>query len=922
MAHFALPEFRDASYITTLLELATMGNRPHILHFLRSEGFKMGKFDTQGHEKYTDKAMALAIKEDFGLCLHELLLMDHKEPRDEDTWTRLEMAVKRGSILSVKVLICHMPHPLMGDDKSQDILLCALENHDLGMISVLLDSGWPTGLLSSKISPLHWAIVNDKSDIVELLLNKKADTNFINTNNRQLPLEAAVDCGSETIVELLISYDANPFVLNNAFRSPISQAIDKNKTNLVAAMLGRLKGGPDRKEEFKLFAMDPIPPFGETTLLLMAIERRNADIVRMFLDAGADPNAVCDVIDSPLNTAIRMGALNLIEILLEKGADATLNTQATGGPFHALSYCCGAGVAKIGSLKRKRGISDLGRIEGSPLPTGIEIEATAVPGTQVREKGCPFAKIANLLRSKAEVNIFDSTGTTPLIRAILCNNMSYAALLVKFKANPNQRDVVGMTAAHYAAFWGSGRLMKKLIKAELDLRLPDRLNRNPLYWAALGATCDNQYESSTRKFDAIFDVLPDPLQRYHSEAALTAVLKAGSRELFQKIIRIDAIDLNVPDRHGWTALDIASASSTLKEEADILRQMKATNSCEMQKPTKLSRYDLISNIEVSPVHCETQACVAGTIHQTPANSVYTVRADHCIPRNTICYFEVEVLELANDGAIAIGLCTESSKLTEYVGMQRGTLGYHSNDGIIGAENKEQIIAPQYRQGSTVGVAVNTIDQKAFFVYNCNWESPRLDIDGQVYLAISFSGQSKKLSKVQVNFGATHGGGPFKYCPSDDWLKVPTTESPQERSSPPVLDDPTSTIAGGLTELKTQSPSSDDEIPTQRLEEPPAVLSTVNQSVQPPINPVSPTLIFDNPSGDPSRSPSPNLSINLSVSPFVNLFVNPSVAPPVDPSVTLSANPPAYPPKSPTPTPPNNTITTDITQPPPEAVPAP
>lgn len=583
-----------------------MGNRPHILEFFRSKRSEMEQFNTQGEEKYIDKAMALAIKKDFGLCLHELLLMDDQNPWCRDIWIPLEMAVKCGSILSVKVLLCHMPRGLSKSPKSQHILLCALENHELGMINVLLDYGWPTEHSSSKISPLHWAIQNNELVIVELLLKKSADPNFANPDNRQLPLMVAVDRGSETMVKLLIQYDANPLIVDDGFRSPLSRAVDENKSNLVAAMLERIRDTREKSATFKLVSMVAIPPHNGTTLFLTAIERGNTDIVRMFLDAGADPNAIYRMLDSPLNTAIRMGALDLIEILLQKGADPTLKTQVSGGPFHVLSYCR-AEVAKTRNPKRKHD-----EMEGPLLSTEVEIEAAAAPGTAVREKVWTFLKIAKLLHhSKAEIDAFDFTGTTPLIRAILCNNMQYASLLVNLKASPNKRDRIGMTPAHYAAFWGSRILMKKLIKAGMSLIIPDRLNRKPIYWAGLGATSDDLYESATGKFDAIFDALAETNKRYHAESALTAVLKAGSKELFQKIIRIDGLDLNIPDRHGWTALDVASMSSTLTEEAETLRGMKAINGDRIKEPTTLSPYDLLPNIQVLSVDRGTQAWVDG-----------------------------------------------------------------------------------------------------------------------------------------------------------------------------------------------------------------------------------------------------------------------------------------------------------------------
>ncbi|KAI1752028.1 hypothetical protein F4782DRAFT_165913 [Xylaria castorea] len=761
-----------------LLKAATLGNRPHVISFLRSRGVRLPMVDPEGDDKYTNNAMDLAIEKDYGLCLHELLFTDRDNPWRPHIYAEnripLETAVLSGKIISLEVLLRHMPRDWK---KSEHVLLGALNRGESDVISVLLDHDWPIGHIASGTLPLDWAIKYAKAsgriNIVRQLLEKSADPDFRNVNS-ELPLWSAVKCESAALIRLLMRYNADPALGNPKLCSALYLAVHKNKSELVAAILGLSKNQPHegtRNNRSINQAVNERASVTEMTPLRLAIQWRNTDIVHMLLDAGANPNGG-GVLESPLNEAIWMGALDLVKILLQRGADPNIITRASGGPFHVLnSYKIK--IVQKASLKREEQSS--GKIEEFFLSADAEIEAATAPSNSICEKHDSFRKkksrirmIANLLlSSEAKIDTTDYIGNTPLMRAILHENLQYAELLLELKASTNIQNKAAMTAAHYAAFWGSGNLMKKLINAGLDLHVIDKVGRTPLYCAGLGAIDDGQYESPTGKFNAIFDAFSDGFERQYAPAALTAVLKAGSKELFQKIIQIEGLDLNVPDRHGWTALDVATAFSTLVEETDTLRSMKATKGSMIEEPTGLSSSDSLANIYISSEGGRTQAWVTGSIREPPPNSVCVIRADHCVPPNKTTYFEVEVLDLAPDGFIFIGLCTEASKLTEHIGWRRGTWGYRSSDGMILTGNEELIQAPPYMQTSTVGVVVDMVARKACFVLDNLWKSQPFDIDGQLYPAVGFTWRNNSMSKVSVNFGPEHGGVDFKYRPADD-----------------------------------------------------------------------------------------------------------------------------------------------------------
>ena len=60
-----------------------------------------------------------------------------------------------------------------------------------------------------------------------------------------------------------------------------------------------------------------------TAALRFACVSGNVNIVRLLLQMGADPNGRDEVYNSPLSNAIRQGHADVVNVLLEEGADAT-----------------------------------------------------------------------------------------------------------------------------------------------------------------------------------------------------------------------------------------------------------------------------------------------------------------------------------------------------------------------------------------------------------------------------------------------------------------------------------------------------------------------------------------------------------------------------------------------------------------------
>jgi ankyrin repeat protein len=141
---------------------------------------------------------------------------------------------------------------------------------------------------------LYLAILHEKINQIQALLEQGADTNVVGIKGRT-PLMRAIFSGNADIVELLLEYGADP---NHA------------NPNL---------------ENFKGW-----------TPLFLAVSRRHLDIVEFLLNAGANVNQQLEDGLTALFFAAQRGDLNIVKLLLKHGAD--INVLLTQSEAEYVSF--------------------------------------------------------------------------------------------------------------------------------------------------------------------------------------------------------------------------------------------------------------------------------------------------------------------------------------------------------------------------------------------------------------------------------------------------------------------------------------------------------------------------------------------------------------------------------------------------------
>ena len=136
-----------------------------------------------------------------------------------------------------------------------------------------------------------------------------------------------------------------------------------------------------------------------------------------------------------------------------------------------------------------------------------------------------------------------------------------------------------------------------------------------------------------------------------------------------------------------------------------------------------------------------------------------VRADHPIPMVTgIYYFEMKVLCNAAERLCYIGLTHSSSNLHRAPGWDRGTYGYHGDDGkSFNQRGSGTTYGPTFGANDIIGCGLNLKNRTCFFTKNGDFlgiafrDMPMTNLYPTV-------GVGSRNGILQVNFGQL----PFSY----------------------------------------------------------------------------------------------------------------------------------------------------------------
>jgi len=469
---------------------------------------------------------------------------------------------RRPSLALLAVLLA-MVAPATGHAGAADAADAA-QKKDIGALRALVqrrvdvNAAQPDGTTA-----LHWAVVWNSEEAINLLLRAGAD---VKARNRYgaTALSEAVSSGSAATVGALLKAGADPKTLTtDNGETVLMTAARAGNADAVRLLLER-DADVNARETYK----------GQTALMWAAAERHPA-VVKLLLDRGAD---------------WKVRSIDRETKVPKLSAASSISPIARGG-FTALSFS-----AREGDIESARVMLD----GGVDINYG-DVDNTSALVVAIMNKQYTFAKF--LIDRGADVNLVGAYGRTALYAIVDIRNEDYSALPARKTEDPlSSLDIVqtllargaqvdlaltanlpgrsgmdsvdtalhaGTTPLMRAARAGDTAVIRLLLERGADPKLATKDGNTALMFAAGVGYRDKNTRGSERDALEAVKIFVDAGLDLHREntrgdTALHGAADRGADSIVQFLVDRGA-ELNVKSKQGFTPLDVALGKASLAQ---------------------------------------------------------------------------------------------------------------------------------------------------------------------------------------------------------------------------------------------------------------------------------------------------------------------------------------------------------------------
>ena len=257
-------------------------------------------------------------------------------------------------------------------------------------------------------------------------------------------LDAAESGDRATALRLLGEKGVNPNAPGPDGTTPIMWAAHNDDLALAQALI---KAGANVKLKNQ---------FGTTALTEAAIIG-SAPIIEALLKAGADPNTKNPEGETALMAVARSGKVDAAKALLDAGAD--VNVKESWGEQSALMWAAAQSQPEMVKLLVSRG-ADVNahgiirqwerKVITEPRPKDLN-KGGFTPLLYAAREGCIECARHLMEEGKADPDIGDPDGVTPLLMSLLNLHFNFAAYMIKAGADLDKWDLFGRSPVYMAA---------------------------------------------------------------------------------------------------------------------------------------------------------------------------------------------------------------------------------------------------------------------------------------------------------------------------------------------------------------------------------------------------------------------------------------------------------------------------------------
>lgn len=343
-------------------------------------------------------------------------------------------------------------------------------------------------------SALYYAIMKNRQNVGDILLEKNADIFSTNTNNDS-PLRLALKY--KYIRDWLIN-SKTIVATDGSGNTALHYAAEWEYPEAISYLL--TKGSDISAKNAN----------GETPVF-SATKTNNPEIIQLIADGGADISARDNLGSIPLHTAVRWDADQSLEKLIEMGVN--VNAQNISGKS-ALSEACLNGKMNLATALLDNGAD----------PNACDINGVTILMDAIRGQNYDVVKM--LLSYGANPNVQEVNGRNSYHEAALSGNIKIIALIRDSGVNPLSRDKQGNTPFSIVM---KKEKDKKLIKTVLgdSYNITDSDGNSPIHLAVKAKSSDSLiqflidegYPVDTRNADG-FTALNYAIQENNTKTAL------------------------------------------------------------------------------------------------------------------------------------------------------------------------------------------------------------------------------------------------------------------------------------------------------------------------------------------------------------------------------------------------------------------
>lgn len=311
------------------------------------------------------------------------------------------------------------------------------------------------------------------------------------------------------------------------FISKILPALTDSQKQVAKLLIPSLRETPSIGPKERLG--EKMIPF-TSDAFLYRVRTGDLEAVKLFLQAGIDPNAKSNEGQTALLAALEGGSFHVVKALIEAGADVNVRWGQFETPILAKAV-------STGSLDLVRFFLDHGA-KVNPEPRGFRI----TPLMSAAELGST-EMVRLLLERGAEIDAKDKNEETAFHRTVKRGNFETMDLLLKHGANIDTQDYGRETPLIRAAREGKIALIKFLLARGANIQKGG--SENAVYWAA-----------RARKMEAYRLLLENGGSGKALNNALLASVGTSDIETAKILLEAGA-DVNIRSERGSTPLMIA-----------------------------------------------------------------------------------------------------------------------------------------------------------------------------------------------------------------------------------------------------------------------------------------------------------------------------------------------------------------------------